>query len=60
MELILTRGDELSLKFNKYLVPYKYDTMELVPDAPKEALEARDEYLKWREEYQQNDKTFDY
>lgn len=60
MELILNRGDELSLKFNKYLVPYKYDTMELVSDAPKEALEARDEYLKWREEYQRNDKTFDY
>ncbi|HEM3702798.1 TPA: hypothetical protein U1D11_001316 [Streptococcus suis] len=58
MEMIITRGTKLSQKFDKYLIPYKYEIMELVPDAPQEAIEARDEYLKWREEYQRTRSTF--
>lgn len=45
--------------FNEYLIPYEYETMELVPGAPQEAIEARDEYLKWREDYQRTRSTFE-
>ena len=34
--------------------------MELVPDAPQEAIKTRDEFFKQREECQQNNKSFDY
>ncbi len=58
MELVIDKGDRLSQKFDKYLIPYEYETMELVPDAPQEAIEARDEYLRWREEYQRTSSKF--
>ncbi|HEM3170556.1 hypothetical protein [Streptococcus suis] len=59
MEMVITKGTKLSQKFNEYLIPYEYETMELVPDAPQEAIEARDDYLKWREEYQRTRSTFE-
>lgn len=58
MEMIITKGTILSQKFNEYLIPFEYETMKLVPDAPREAIEARDEYLKWREEYQRTSSKF--
>ncbi|HEM6089412.1 TPA: hypothetical protein U2B98_002132 [Streptococcus suis] len=58
MEMVIDKGDRLMQKFRDFLVPYQYGTMELLPDAPQEAIEARDEYLKWREEYQRTRSTF--
>ncbi|MGT2811863.1 hypothetical protein [Streptococcus minor] len=58
MEMVMTKGTKLKQKFRSYLIPYEYETMELVPEAPQEAIEARDEYLKWREEYQRTRSTW--
>lgn len=58
MEMVMTKGTKLKQKFRSYLIPYAYETMELVPEAPQEAIEARDEYLKWREEYQRTRSTW--
>lgn len=58
MEIVVTQGTELKQKFRSFLLPYQYGTMDLVPDAPAEAVEARDEYLKWREEYQRRSSKF--
>ena len=61
MELVINEGAMMMKDIEPWFEKKnRYTNPRLRPDTPQEIVELYEKYKEWREEYQRNDKTFDY